>query len=86
VPFGSGPIVLDGGANIRDLEVQYEIELPRDQGFETLAGFVLAQLGKIPKGGESVEYEGRRYTVMQMEGYRIAKVKVESATQKTAVK
>jgi putative hemolysin len=80
---GSGPIVLDGGANVRDLEVQYEIELPRDQGFETLGGFVMAQLGRIPKGGESFEFEGRRYTVLQMEGRRIAKVRIESAVQKT---
>ena len=78
VPLTSGSVVLDGSANIRDLEVQYEIELPRDQGFETLAGFVMARLGKIPKGGESLEYQGRRYTVLQMEGRRIARVKIES--------
>lgn len=80
VPLSAGDaVVLDGSANIRDLEVQYEIELPRDQGFETLAGFVMAQLGKIPKGGESVEYQARKYTVLQMEGHRIARVKIESA-------
>jgi putative hemolysin len=79
VPLTAGEaVVLDGSANVRDLEVQYEIELPRDQGFETLAGFVMAQLGKIPKGGESLEYEGRRYTVMQMEGHRIGRVKFQS--------
>lgn len=79
VPLTSGSgVVLDGNANIRDLEVQYEIELPRDQGFETLAGFVLAQLGRIPKGGEVFEYESRRYTVLQMEGLRIARVKIEN--------
>jgi putative hemolysin len=80
VPLSSGAVVLDGAANIRDLGVQYEIVLPRDQGFETLAGFVMAQLGRIPQGGESFEYESRRYTVLQMEGYRIAKVKVEVLT------
>lgn len=79
VPLSAGEaVVLDGSANIRDLEVQYEIELPRDQGFETLAGFVMAQLGKIPRGGESFEYQGRRFTVLQMEGYRIARVKIQS--------
>jgi putative hemolysin len=77
VPLTSGAVLLDGSANLRDLEVQYEITLPREQGFETLAGFVLAQLGRIPRGGESFEFEGRRYTVLQMEGYRIARVKVE---------
>ena len=77
IPIGAGAVVLDGSANIRDLEVQYEIPLPRDEGFETLAGFVLSQLGKIPKGGESFEYQHRRYTVLQMEGHRIARVKIE---------
>ena len=84
VPLTSGEaIVLDGTSNIRDLEVQYEIELPRDQGFETLAGFVMAQLGRIPKGGESFEFQSRRYTVMQMEGHRIARVKIEVVTPST---
>lgn len=79
VPLTAGEaVVLDGSASIRDLEVQYEIELPRDQGFETLAGFVMAELGKIPKGGESFTYQSRRYTVLQMEGHRIARVKIES--------
>ena len=79
VPLTSGSVVLDGSANIRDLEVQYEIELPRDQGFETLAGFVMSQLGRIPRGGESLEFQGRRYTVLNMEGHRIARIKIESA-------
>ena len=77
----SGAVVLDGSANVRDLEVQYEIVLPRDQGFETLGGFVMAQLGRIPLGGDALEYDGRRYTVLQMEGRRIARVKVESLKQ-----
>ncbi|MGA8222290.1 MAG: transporter associated domain-containing protein, partial [Candidatus Acidiferrales bacterium] len=46
-------------------------------GFETLAGFVLARLQQIPHLGESFEYEGHRYTVEEMEGHRIAKVKIE---------
>jgi len=79
VSLASGAVVLDGSANIRDLETQYDIVLPRDEGFETLAGFVMAHLGKIPKGGETFEHQGRRYTVLQMEGRRIARVKVEIA-------
>lgn len=81
VALASGAVVLDGGSNLRDLENQYEITLPREQGFETLAGFVMAQLGRIPKGGESFEYEGRRYTVLQMEGHRVVRVKIESLNQ-----
>ena len=44
---------------------------------ETLAGFVLARLQRIPYLGESFEYEGHRYTVEEMEGHRIARVKIE---------
>jgi putative hemolysin len=85
VSLASGAVVLDGSANIRDLETQYDIILPRDEGFETLAGFVMAQLGRIPEGGETFEYEGRRYTVLHMEGHRIARVKVENARPATSM-
>jgi CBS domain containing-hemolysin-like protein len=44
---------------------------------ETLAGFLLTRLGHIPKPGESIDYEGRRLTVAEMEGRRIAKIRVD---------
>jgi putative hemolysin len=69
--------VVEGSFSIRDLETQYQLELPRDAGFETLAGFVLARLQKIPAVGDTFEYEGHRFTVEEMEGHRIAKVRIE---------
>jgi putative hemolysin len=77
--------VLDGSENIRDLETQHGLLLPRDAGFETLAGFVLARLQRIPYLGESFEYEGYRYKVDEMEGHRIARVKVEKLGAATAI-
>jgi putative hemolysin len=73
----SGALLLDGGANLRDLETQMQWSLPREGGVETLAGFLLTRLGKIPRGGESVEFGDRRLTVVEMEGRRISKVRVE---------
>jgi CBS domain containing-hemolysin-like protein len=70
-------LVLEGSVNIRDLESQYQLVLPSDGGFETLAGFVLARLQKIPNVEDSFEFEGRRYTVEEMDGHRIARVKIE---------
>jgi len=70
-------LVMDASINLRDLANDYEIVLPRGNGYETLAGFVLSFLGAIPKGGESIVYEDRRYTVTEMDGRRIAKVKIE---------
>jgi putative hemolysin len=73
----TGALLMDGGVNLRDLETQMQWSLPREGGVETLAGFLLVRLGRIPKGGESVVYDGRRMTVAAMEGRRIAKVRVE---------
>lgn len=74
---------LDGGVNLRDLETQMHWHLPRDGGVETLAGFMLAQLGHIPEGSESVDFEGRRYTVAEMSGHRISRVRIEPAPSDT---
>lgn len=81
---GKVALVLEGAAGIRDLESQYQLSLPRDAGFETLAGFVLSRLQKIPKVGEGFEYDGHRYIVEELEGHRIAKIKVEKLEEATA--
>jgi CBS domain containing-hemolysin-like protein len=74
---GKIALLLEGSFGIRDLESQYDLSLPRDGGFETLAGFVLARLQRIPRVGDSFDYEGHRFTVEEMEGHRIAKVQIE---------
>jgi CBS domain containing-hemolysin-like protein len=74
---GSKVLVLDGTVGIRDLESQYDLLLPRDAGFETLAGFMLSKLQKIPAIGDACYYGGRRFTVDEMEGHRIARVRIE---------
>ena len=58
--------------------------LPREGGVETLAGFILARLGHIPQPGETVEYEMRRLTVLEMTGRRISKVRVENLESSAA--
>ena len=69
--------MLEGSASIRDLDSQHDLLLPRDAGFETLAGFVLSRLQRVPSIGDSFDYEGHRFTVAEMEGHRIARVKIE---------
>jgi CBS domain containing-hemolysin-like protein len=75
--LGQPIIELEGTISIRDLEVQYGIELPTNAGFETLAGFLLFRLGYIPSAGESVEYDNQRFTILEMEHNRIARVRIE---------
>jgi len=77
-PVPGQPVIeLEGTVSIRDLEAQYGIELPTNAGFETLAGFLLFRLGYIPKAGETVLHNDRRFTILAMEGKRIALVRIE---------
>jgi CBS domain containing-hemolysin-like protein len=77
-PSTSSRVVeLEGAASIRDLDSQYGIDLPPNAGFETLAGFLLFQFGYIPRAGESIEYDGRRFTILEMDHNRIARVRIE---------
>ena len=78
VTDANGPLILDGAVNIRDLEAQYELKLPQDEGFETLAGFVLSRLQKMPTGGEAFDFERRRFIVDKMDGHRVASVRIET--------
>jgi CBS domain containing-hemolysin-like protein len=80
----SGALLMDGGVNLRDLETQMQWSLPREGGVETLAGFLLFRLGHIPQEGESILYEGRRLTVVEMDNRRIARIRVEPVEQETA--
>lgn len=73
----SDQVELDGATRIRDLETEYGIELPIEGGFETLAGFVLYELGYIPRPGDVVTQGGRRFTVLEMDRNRIARVRIE---------
>lgn len=79
-PIEAQPSVLEleGTTPIRDLDNQYGIELPSEAGFETLAGFLLFQLGVIPSEGDHVDFGGRRFTILRMDGNRIALVKIET--------
>jgi putative hemolysin len=77
-------VELDGATRIRDLETEYGIDIPADGGFETLAGFLLSRLGYIPRVGDHVEHDGRRYTVLEMDRNRIARARIERLTPQAA--
>jgi putative hemolysin len=70
-------MIFDGSTGLRDLESQHNIVLPEDPAYATLGGFLLAQLGVIPGGGESFEYDGYRFTVVEMDRRRVARVKLQ---------
>jgi putative hemolysin len=75
--LADGAVVFDAALNVRDLDAQYNISLPEDPAYATVGGFVLDQLGFIPKGGESFEFGNWRFTVVEMDGRRVARVKIQ---------
>ena len=79
-----GVMILDGRTTLRDLGTQLGWTFPREAGVETLAGFLLTQLGHLPVAGETVTHAGRRYVVEQMIGRRIARVRVETIAPEPA--
>ena len=48
--LADGAVVFDAALNVRDLDAQYNITLPEDPAYATVGGFVLDQLGLIPRG------------------------------------
>jgi len=75
--LADGAVIFDAALNVRDLDAQYNITLPDDPAYATVGGFVLDQLGFIPRGGESFEYGQFRFTVVEMDGRRVARVKIQ---------
>ncbi len=71
----TGEVEVDGLLNLDDFEDETGIELP-DGPYETVAGFMMSQLGHVPEIGDSVLHDGFRLTVTELDGRRVARVRV----------
>jgi putative hemolysin len=81
IQLGDGTFRIDASISIRDLKEDYEIEIPESTEYETLSGFLLTALQRIPKIGDIVEIDGKKITILEMVGQRIAKVKLEKLSE-----
>lgn len=70
------PREVDGLLNLDDFTEATGLQLP-DGPYETAAGYVLAGLGRLPELGDTVEVEGRAVTVVELDGRRIARLRVD---------
>jgi putative hemolysin len=75
-----GSLVIQGSALLKNLKSDFNLPFEESPDYHTLAGFVLAKLQRIPRSGERVEHNGYRLTIVDMEGRRIVKVKLEEAS------
>jgi len=72
-----GSMVIEGSALLKDLKTDFGLPFEESPDYHTLAGFMLAKLKRIPRAGEWVEDNGYKLTIVDMEGRRIVKIKVE---------
>ena len=79
-----GPQEVDGLLNLDDFAETTGLHLPEGP-YETVAGYVLAELGRLPVVGDGVEVEGRTLTVLELDGRRIARISVSRAPQPEVV-
>jgi putative hemolysin len=75
-----GSWLVDGLLSIDDFKDRFEItsEMPDEDNYESLGGFVMMSLGRIPKTADRFEWNGLRFEVMDMDGKRVDKVLVAS--------
>jgi putative hemolysin len=72
-----GSLLVDGSVLLEDLKENYGLPLQETQDYRTIAGFVLARLRRIPKGGEAFKHEGLRMTIVTVDDRRLRKVRIE---------
>ena len=73
VVTGDSTFQLDGGFRIEEANEELELDLP-DGDYETVAGFILSHLGRIPEQGEQFKYMNLKFVITEMRGMKIEKV------------
>ncbi len=72
---GGGDLEVDGLLNLDDFEDESGVELPEGP-YETVAGFIVARLGRLPEAGDVVDHDAVRLVVLDVEGRRVSRVLV----------
>jgi CBS domain containing-hemolysin-like protein len=72
---------LDARTYIDDVNDELKLELPEDEDYDTIGGFVFSHLGYIPKTGEVFEYEKLKFTIISAEARRIKRLRIEKPAE-----
>ncbi|MEI9478541.1 MAG: hemolysin family protein [Deltaproteobacteria bacterium] len=81
IHLSDGTMLIDASISLRDLKEDYHIELPESSEYETLGGFLMTMLQKIPQAGDVVVVERRKISIVEMLGKRISKAKLENLSE-----
>ena len=80
--LGGDSYLVDAAVGISEINEELGLDIP-EGGYQTLAGFILAQLGRIPENGDVVEYRDLSITVKAMDGVRIDEVELMRVPEST---
>ena len=69
--------LVDGRVNLEELNETLPINLPTEEGVETISGFILNLLGALPREKESAQYNGYQFVVEEIDRNRILKVRIK---------
>jgi CBS domain containing-hemolysin-like protein len=83
VEEGEGRFVFNGRAHVRELEDRLKVRV-EGGGYETVGGYVLAHVGRVPAVGETFEIDGLQMEVLEAERRRINRVRVRRLVAETA--
>ena len=78
-PTTPGEIVMDGLVNLEDFDEVAGFALPEGP-YETVAGFVVALLGRVPQVGDVVKADGHEFHVVELDGRRVSRVAVRASS------
>ncbi|QDU34106.1 Magnesium and cobalt efflux protein CorC [Poriferisphaera corsica] len=74
---------IDARTHIDDINDQFDIELPEDEDYDTIGGYVFSSLGHIPNVGEQFDFENLRFTVTAAERTKVLSIRLERLTPDT---
>ena len=80
VDVGQGSFVFSAKVNIAEVRDRLGVEI-EPEGFETVGGYLLTRLGRVPAVGESFDFDGLEVEVLEAERRRIHKVRMRLAPQ-----
>ena len=72
---------VDGRLPIEDLNDAMKLDIPKHEGYDTVAGLAFSELGYIPKAGEKFETSGARFTILAADERRITRLRVDRLQQ-----
>jgi len=75
VPIDAHTCEVDGGVRVEEANEELDLDLPTGD-YETVAGFILSHLERIPKQGEHLKYKDLKITIAQMNGRKIEKIQI----------